>query len=391
MTDCQQLVDEIRSFLQSTDMTMTDRLKELATRYAEACQEANQRLRRCEEFLRKGLRAEAIHFAQAEPALLDVVGTLDFPEQTALRDTLIFYGMPEPPRLLVETAESLNQAYAEEQPLEDLMRRHRRLALLRAPVVARLKVMRQVAKLDKNNTVWEDDIREFEAARFREIQAEVTGPSKEDAARMAEIAAELAQTAWLNPPPAALAADVGHLAGRLARDQARAALEDVVGQLNAAMATSDVPRAQDLRQRYGRLMDEAKLSANDSLVRHAARPLNWLAKAERLEAAELDFQTAQAALEDALDREADPEEVTRLYHAALNLGRGLEKRLDQRYHQYVSRADSARRWREKVILLSVFLAGFIVILGIIGYLWLRAWTRPAAPAAGERPAALRTL
>ena len=67
MIDYQRVVDEIRSFLQSPDQTYSASLKELASVFAEACQEVNQRLRRCEEFLQKGLRSEAIHFAQVEP------------------------------------------------------------------------------------------------------------------------------------------------------------------------------------------------------------------------------------------------------------------------------------------------------------------------------------
>ncbi|HMC64682.1 MAG TPA: hypothetical protein VKI65_07070, partial [Gemmataceae bacterium] len=71
MTDYQRIVDDIRSFLHSSDQTQSEALKEMAVAYAGACQEANQRLRRCDEFLQKGLRSEAVHFADAEPVLLD--------------------------------------------------------------------------------------------------------------------------------------------------------------------------------------------------------------------------------------------------------------------------------------------------------------------------------
>jgi hypothetical protein len=54
MTDVQGLVDEMRSCIRSADQTYNDSFKQLAAAYAEACRDANQRLRRCEEFLEKG-------------------------------------------------------------------------------------------------------------------------------------------------------------------------------------------------------------------------------------------------------------------------------------------------------------------------------------------------
>jgi hypothetical protein len=389
MTDYQQLVEEIRSFLQSTDMTLTDRLKELANAYAEACRTANQRLRRCEEFLGKGLRSEAIQFAQAEPVLLDVVAALDFPERTALQETLTFYGLPDPPKLRMETAEALNQAYAEEQPLTDLLRKHRRLALLRAPLAARIKVMRQIAAADGNSPVWDEDLRAFETARIREIQAELAaGAARQNSTWIAGVAGELERPDWLTRPPASLLRQVQEQARGLAEGKARGVLEEVVGQLNAAMATGDLPRAGELRERYLSLLDKAGLEPNDPIVRHASRPLNWLAQGEQMQSQELEFQNAAAAVEEALDAEADPEEVTRLYQEALALGRDMPEELEQRYDDYLAQKDHARRWRERLILITVAVTGVIVVLGIIAFLWLRSVrSRPSPAGAGPVSAA----
>ena len=65
-------MNDIRSFTQATDQTYSDSLQALAAAYVEACQNANQRLRRVQEFLR-WCAPEAIHYAQAEPNLLDLL------------------------------------------------------------------------------------------------------------------------------------------------------------------------------------------------------------------------------------------------------------------------------------------------------------------------------
>ena len=120
MTDPHLIIDEIRTFLQSSDQTLTDRIKEVARQYTAACQEANQRLSRCAEYLRKGLRTEAIHLAQAEPQLLDLVSMLDFPERSKWEEMATFYDLPVPPALKLDTAAAINEAYADDQPLEEL-------------------------------------------------------------------------------------------------------------------------------------------------------------------------------------------------------------------------------------------------------------------------------
>ena len=100
--DYQPIVDEIRSFVQSVDQTLTDRIKEVAVLYVQACNEVNQRLRRCDEFLQKGLRSEAIHLAQTEPVLLDQLAILDFAERPQWEELALMYGLPAPPQLRLD-------------------------------------------------------------------------------------------------------------------------------------------------------------------------------------------------------------------------------------------------------------------------------------------------
>ena len=79
MVDYQRVVDEIRFFLQGADQTLRDEHRDWADNYAQAVKEANERLRRCKEFLSQNLRSEAIHVADASPPLVEMVSYLDFP------------------------------------------------------------------------------------------------------------------------------------------------------------------------------------------------------------------------------------------------------------------------------------------------------------------------
>ncbi len=129
MADHHQLVDQIRAFVQSSDQTLTPRLEELAKEYADACVSINTRLSRCQRLLQQGLRSEAIQSAESEPKLLDVIAALDFPERPEWDEIASLYGLPAAPPMSIEAAGFLNEAYALEDPLRELLRSHRRLAL----------------------------------------------------------------------------------------------------------------------------------------------------------------------------------------------------------------------------------------------------------------------
>ena len=128
MADYQNIVEQIRGFLQASDQTRNDRLDNLAANYVEACTEVNQRLGRCHRLLQQGLRSEAIQLAESEPRLLDAVETLDFPERNEWDELVEIYSLAGAPKLVVEPRTALSEAYAEAQPLQNLLRTHRRMA-----------------------------------------------------------------------------------------------------------------------------------------------------------------------------------------------------------------------------------------------------------------------
>src|SRR4051812_2303438 len=125
MPEYQQVVDNIRAILGAVDQTRTDEMAALATAYASLCRETNDRLRRCVDYLHRGLQSEAIHLANTQPALLDMVAALDMPELPEWETLSSTYEMTRPPRLMLEAAAELNEAYALEQPLQSLLKRHR--------------------------------------------------------------------------------------------------------------------------------------------------------------------------------------------------------------------------------------------------------------------------
>jgi hypothetical protein len=229
MADAQRVVEGIRNFLHSGHQTALEALKSMAQEYSDACQEVNRRLARCEEFLRQGLRSEAIHFAQAEPNLLDVLSILDFPERQEWDQVVAHYNLPPPPVFPMDTAAALNQAYAQVAPLDELLKKHRLLALARAPLGERLTVLRQIAQMDASNPMWNQDILAFEQVRVRQLRAEVEQLQRHGGepplAQLETLYNELQSGPWRVPVPADVTGTIEQMFSALRDKQLRARAE----------------------------------------------------------------------------------------------------------------------------------------------------------------------
>jgi hypothetical protein len=331
MLDAQALIDSIRSILASAGPTSVDSIAEVAAEYAEACQQANERLRKCGQLLKNGLRSEAIQQCESEPSLLVLVGTLDFPEAIDWNFLLQSTGIETAAPLLVDVAADLNEAYAVEQPLAALLRRHRLQALRRGPLRERLATLRQLATLDANNAVWQDDVRAYEQARQQEIRQAVDQGTKQRSLKtLEECARDLQIDPWLDPPPAALVQHVINAHQRVMHQHARSELERLEPLLNDAFAQFDEPAAQTLREEWNRHAETVQLSDEDPLYDRAAPAIEWLNRQDGEAMEDARYKGAVAELEQALDDEEDLASLERKAHAILRCERPIPPLIEQR-------------------------------------------------------------
>jgi len=370
MAEIQQVVDDIRTFLRSEDQTRNDGLRGLAEAYAEACAEANQRLRQCDRLLQQGLRAEAIHAADANPNLLELVAALDFPERADWVETTLSYQLKSPPALFLESAESLNEAYALEDPLAELMKQHRRLALARAGLPQRIVVLNQIAALDPNNVNWEDDLRAYQKVRLREIADEAdAAAARRDRDGLLKLVHELQEPTWREPPPQPLIQQVKSLAGRVRRAEARRALEILGNELNEAFAAFDVAAGLEARRRWREHVTAAHLAADDPILVNAEPALHWLDDQDERFAREEEYRRAVNELEQALDGLADRPELERLAAAARRHEKALPATLQTRLQARLDVLSLASKRRMRLALAGVLTAA--AAAGAVGFYHVR--------------------
>ena len=197
-----RVVDAIRNVFEvEGDLEEAD-VEAIHTQFVECIQTVNQRLRKCDELLRKGLRGEALQECEIKPKLLDLVIELDIEESEAWSDYVRQFGIPPQPALLDDIAGSLNDAYTQSQSLEDVLRLHRLHALARSPLKTRLSVLRTIAEKDAENPIWQEDLRQYETARFSELDSEFKQLSQErDISGLFDLGTELSHKGWLVKPP----------------------------------------------------------------------------------------------------------------------------------------------------------------------------------------------
>lgn len=390
MADYQRAVEEIRFFLQGADQTLRDEVREWAETYAEAVREANERLRRCKEFLNQNLRSEAIHVADADPNLMEMVSYLDFAELKEWEEFCADHTLTAPPKVLLLVAEDLNQAYAMEQPLKQHLRRLRRLALVRAPLDQRLAVMRKLAELDAESHFWREDIAEFELARHRELEDEArAAAARGDADRLKALVQELQSDKWLQPPSEELLANVKRSYVKVTRSSGRERLEQLAPQLIEAAQQGDVDRARRLRSEWEQTLREARLGPDDPLARDVAPAFDWIAQHDQHAAAEAAFQMAVSTLMTELNKgdRAAVTELERLRQGALAYGRPLPPEVEARYSSTVDRIHGAANWNRRLFLTGT-VAGLLVVVGLMVFFVVTGMRGSALRSATERLQAL---
>ncbi len=377
MPDHQALAEAARRFLASTDQTLTDDLRNLASDLAELSRSADLRLRRCEDFLRRGLRGEAVHMAEIDPPVLEVVRAVNFPGRQQWDELVGMYGLAVGPRIDFQRAAAINQAYADHQVLEPLLKEHRRLALSRAPLTDRLNVLRQLAQVDRYNSFWVEDMREVEQALVKElVQSGQRAAERRDVGTLAAIITQLEQTPWSLPPLPTHLQDLRRRYDELASKKALSNLPNLARELVKAVQAQNYLAAVAARQRLETEMQRAQVPPSDPIFQRIAPALQWMTQQEQEQRDHAAFQQAVADFEQLLDSPTATLEQLRTAYQALEASgfavpSGVKKRYNRLRDEMVGEArDKVRFWSQIFNSTVLILTAPLVAALLVGLLYV---------------------
>jgi hypothetical protein len=383
-------ISEIVTAIDSSSTADAAMLTDAAIAYADACHVANERLSQIAGILHRGLRTEAIELAEESPPLLEYVAELDFPRRGEWAKLLSSLQMETPPELAVARAAELNQAYTEAADLESLLRKHRLLAIGRAPLLARLKLLRMLRQKDPENLVWQESIEAYEEARHGELKRELANAARSGSAEHAAVIYnELDKSPWIKKPSDELYQRAYDLrAGRI-KEAALEELELLALEIDSAYSELDEEKIVTLADSWRQTAINAELDPRDTLAERVAPALEWNDERRIAHEQEAAFWTDVAFLEAETDREG-PTQDKRLRHALRNAKRHefeLPELVRQRAEDRLTAISRQQKRRTAAIaIVSSLAATFLITAG--GLAW---WSSSYQATVEKHDAALTNM
>jgi len=393
MARAQREAERVRQTLSRWDGNgrVPPQAEQVADDFAAVVEEVNGRLHRCVGLLRQGLTTEAIHEAEIAPPVLEEAAALSFPSRHDWLAVCETHDLTIPPEIDEHLAEEIDDAFGREVELEPLLRRHRLLALARAPLKRRLHVLRKLAEVEPSNPVWPEDIQRFEAARFREIgEASKAAFEARDRRLLQALRDELSEPS-LTAPPASLVMGLDSLSASAEAEHASKRLPEMRGPLADACDAGDVQTVRTMLRRWDRYMGHLQEPPSAELVEVGARARALVGEADAEAETAQKFAASVAAVERGLDEEAAWDEMERRWAQVARFDREVPSVVRRRYEAYAERhrLQAARRFRLMLVGAMASAAVLAVLIGLIVWSQIRgreldAWEGRIASAVNEQ-------
>lgn len=344
MPDTQQIIENIRAVLAATGSVPTAAVTNLAAAYAALCAETNARLRRCLEYLRQGLRSETIQLAETPPNLLEMAAALDFPEREQWESLCARNHLPLAQPLRLVAAQEINESYAAEAALHDVLVRHRLLALARAPLRERAAVLRDLARRDPVNPCWGREQRVFEAARLVEMRDEAAAAvAAHDGGRATTLLGELDDPGWTASVPERMRAILEAAAAANRAAQVVVQLRTLLPLMEQTVVEQNYEHAQAVWARWQTLVEQPHVAVPADVVQRAQPFLVWMKEETHRRREQRKLDVACVPLRDALAAGAPTDMLERLHRGVAALGLPLPPDLVQLYNKTLAARERARR------------------------------------------------
>ena len=361
------LPDEIRKALEKPDGVSEETMAPLASRYDEEVRGVNERLDEAVALLRKNLRSEAIQSANRRPNVMEAAVALDFSERVEWQEILQFLGVPVPQQLDHDKVQQINEAIVETQPIEQLLKQHRKLAIAKAPLSWRLKVLRRIADVDAMNPIWMEDVEDYETARRKTLAEEVgTALKQNNTSQIASLQKELSQTNWVTPPPAELLQSLTRALSTNDYNQRVESMRFIASNLHNAFSEFNEPAARSLWAEWSQACSELNGPVPPDLSDEIAPAQTWLSELDTANANSQQRTEALHGLTHAMNRSRDLATLRRAYAKARQFDEPIPPEMEQRFQSLIQEIELSQKRKTQLKIIGIVTAA-ILIAGIVAF------------------------
>lgn len=363
MADYQTIVENIRSVVLHNDTSDRESLHFLAESYALACKDVNARLLRCSQLIRSGNPSEAVRQADIEPDLLEAYALLDFTEKPQWNQFARQHQLPEAAALFDELAREVNDAYTTVNPLAPLLKKHRFLALARAPLPERMAVLREIVLMEPENLGWKTDLDAYEKTRFREIEQEIPkAVAAKNVPKMTQLVKEIDDHPWTHKPPEKLLQTLRKALQSESQRSTMHELKHLADKLNKAVAAEDATQALKFADRWHAFTEQLGGAVPMELSVEVQNALLWTDHQRRQRQRQRIFQEQQQTFRNDLLAGMAVEKMHEKYSQLETLAEELDEDIPEALTRlYTTQAEASAVRKTRVF--HVFLV-VLVLLGL---------------------------
>ena len=366
MTPEYQLIQQISQLVENSQLDNRALLEEYAVQFSELCRQANDRLMRCNDYLDKGRRSEAVYEAHLPPDLLQLSSTLEsFTGLNRWKNICQDLELEVFQPLNNTIISRLREASGSEAELEPLLKEYRR-CVYQSDHAQCVVLLRRIRERDPQNPSWIENLRPLEEEFLPTwIERAEKGLAEMDMAELKAVFKELNHPMRVVKAPDELMA---RLRKALLSERAvdlRADAKRLMIQLKEAMEEEDISQMESLWAKC------AALEADEAFI---DRPAGWdkviadsheLAdELERRKQKEGEFKQAVSRLKDMLmENTASALELRHEYERLQSMGMPIPEMLTRQVREVLEQKQAAKRRRATVIGMSV--ASAVVVCAVL--------------------------
>ncbi len=374
MTSAERLINRIREFNNHVQPRATPEAHELAQQFCEACASLNERLGKCRDFLRQGMRSEAVQEARSAPSVFELAETLAFGEREKWRALCSELELAHTPEIDLETVERLKQECDQEQLLEPLLQEFRRLVHT-GDRDRKIRVLRRIREHDPENPAWIENLTPLEEEELEDLQERAErAMAAEDAPEVARITNALSAPWRAVEPPAETVEKIEAWLRQRRQREAAVEAEQLIETMSDNLEQRDLQGVGTALSAWQRLRKMPDFAPSPEMVETVGKAEQWHETENQSIRREQEFEQTLESLKAQLLRPyPDPEELAGLWQRLRRFNRPLPDDLRQRVetalHEYRQAREREQSRRRKLILGAAVAA--VACLLALGWLGLR--------------------
>ena len=363
MTVPLQIVQKIKAILSESGKSSDASSPDMARTYADMCEQANERLTRCHDYLLKGMVGEAVHLADVEPKLLELCAHLDFVGVEQWRKMCFDNGWPIPEPINEQALTALNNAYAQGKDLEALLKQYRRSVRYhetRQTIITLKELMRR----NPDNKNWLQDLKGFEHKRMKEIAQEYEAAQEsQDVNKLAELMVEIDDD-WHVERDNVLRSQIGDTLAEFYGKEQGVKGREIIGRLSDAYAAMDLEKTRRAIEEYQSLQKSDYFRPDPDVQQQFEEAHEWYQEEARRRSEDQQFTDLVARLQNELQKEKPGKQLIHLWQSLVRFDRPLPEGLDARACEAIERYKELEK-RHRHARLTVTIAVLLLLTGSV--------------------------